>query len=200
MNTQKTLNPKSLLVIFMLTLGSLTLKAQADGLEITLNQKEQALLNALEQKNQAESLIKLLQTLEKLSEYPTEAIDELTGKNPNHQVINRVIKRLKKAKDMSSNNMASLNFDHHKDPNTASENNPLKPVFAVASSDNGITAGKVIFQNSSGTAINALVGKPFTDADKSYELISVTPVAGSEGQFKIRLKTPTSVQQYIWPR
>lgn len=200
MNTQKTLNPKNLLVIFMLTMGSLTLKAQADGLEITLNEKEQALLNSLEQKNQAESLIKLLQTLEKLSEYPTEAIDELTGKNPNHQVINRVIKRLKQAKDMSNNSMVPLNFDSQKDPNNGSENNPLKPVFAVAASDNGITVGKVIFQNNSGTAINALVGKPFIYADKSYELISVTPVEGNKGQFNIRLKTPTSMQQYIWPR
>ena len=198
MNSQKTLHP--LLIIILLSISLLSLNTQADGLEIKLNEKEQALLNSFEQKNQAESLIKLLQTLEKLSEYPTEAIDELTGKNPNHQVINRVIKRLKQAKDMSNNNMAPLNFDSHKDPNNGSENNPLKPVFAVASSDNGITVGKVIFQNNSGTAVNALVGKPFTHDDKNYELVSVTPVEGSKGQFDIRLKTPTSIQQYIWPR
>ena len=34
----------------------------------------------------------------------------------------------------------------------------------------------------------------------NYELLSVTPIADSEGQFSILLKTPTSTQKYIWPR
>ena len=103
MNNQILLIRKNLLVIVFISTFSISPMAEENGLEIILNEKEQAILNSFEQKNQAESLIKLLQTLEKLSEYPTEAIDELTGKNPNHQVINRVVKRLKQSKNQSNN-------------------------------------------------------------------------------------------------
>jgi hypothetical protein len=90
MNNPNILNPKILIVILAMVISSEALKSEPIGLELTLSKKEQSLLDSFEQKNQADSLIKLLETLEKLSDYPTEAIDELTGKNPNHQVINRV--------------------------------------------------------------------------------------------------------------
>lgn len=202
MKNQNLLSPKTLILVIMLSISLQAIKIQADGLEITLNEKEQALLNSLEQKNQADSLIKLLETLEKLSEYPTEAIDELTGKNPNNQVINRVIKRLKQAKEKSANNLTPLNFDSHK--NTADGKNPknsqLIPVFAAVSSDNGITTGKVIFKNNAGTAISAQVGEAFIYMGEQYKLLSVSPIADVQGQFKISLKTPLSTQLFIWPR
>jgi hypothetical protein len=202
MKNQNLLSPKTLILVIMLSISLQTIKVQADGLEITLNEKEQALLNSLEQKNQADSLIKLLETLEKLSEYPTEAIDELTGKNPNNKVINRVIKRLKQAKEKSANNMVPLNFDSHK--NAADGKNPknsqLIPVFAAVSSDNGITTGKVIFKNNAGTAISAQVGEAFIYMGEQYKLLSVSPIADVQGQFKISLKTPLSTQLFIWPR
>lgn len=202
MNSQNLLSPKTLAIIFILSICLQATKAQADGLEITLNEKEQALLNSLEQKNQANSLIKLLETLEKLSEYPTEAIDELTGKNPNHQVINRVVKRLKQAKEKSANNMTPLNFDSHKDVTDGEnpKNSQLIPVFVAVSSDNGITTGKVIFKNNAGTAISAQVGEAFIYMGEQYKLLSVSPIADVQGQFKISLKTPLSTQLFIWPR
>ncbi|MDG1694564.1 MAG: hypothetical protein P8I13_06900 [Porticoccaceae bacterium] len=202
MNNQNLLSPQTLVIIFILSICLQATKAQADGLEITLNEKEQALLNSLEQKNQADSLIKLLETLEKLSDYPTEAIDELTGKNPNHQVINRVVKRLKKAKEKSVNGLAPLNFDSHKDATDGDtpKNSPLIPVFASASSDNGITTGKVIFKNNAGTAISSHVGEAFIYMGEQYKLLSVSPITDTQGQFNISLKTPTSTQIYIWPR
>ena len=197
MNNQKYQNPKNWFFILLLSCFSSISIAQENGLELILNEKEQSLLNSFEQKNQADSLIKLLETLEKLSEYPIEAIDELTGKNPNHQVINRVIKRLKQAQ--SNSNLEALNFDSAKDSET-NTNHRLIPVFAAASSDNGITAGRVIFQNPKGIAISATEGQPFIYGDGEYELLSITPKTGTQGQFNIRLKTPTSTQQYIWPR
>ena len=187
----------------MICCSSQVLVAEPNGLELTLSKKEQSLLDSFEQKNQADSLIKLLETLEKLSDYPTEAIDELTGKNPNHQVINRVVKRLKQAKNKSTNSLESLNFDSQKNSLSDADKATQKlliPVLATASSDNGITAGKVIFKNTDGVSIPAYEKQPFVYNGNNYELLSVTPIADSEGQFSILLKTPTSTQQYIWPR
>jgi hypothetical protein len=153
MNNPSVTNLKTLIVLFIITLNSQTVKAEPNGLELTLSKKEQSLLDSLEQKSQADSLIKLLETLEKLSDYPTEAIDELTGKNPNHQVINRVVKRLKQAKDKSTNSLEPLNFDSQKNSLTDADKakqSLLIPVLATASSDNGITTGKVIFKNTEG--------------------------------------------------
>ena len=203
MNNPNILNPKILIVILTMVISSEALKAEPNGLELTLSKKEQSLLDSFEQKNQADSLIKLLETLEKLSDYPTEAIDELTGKNPNHQVINRVVKRLKQAKDKSTNSLEPLNFDSQK--NSLSDADRAKqslliPVLATVSSDNGITAGKVIFKNTEGVSIPAYEKQPFVYNGNNYELLSVTPIADSEGQFSILLKTPTSTQKYIWPR
>lgn len=203
MNNPIILNLKTLIVIFLITFSSQALKAEPNGLELTLNKKEQSLLDSFEQKNQADSLIKLLETLEKLSDYPTEAIDELTGKNPNHQVINRVVKRLKQAKEKSTNSLESPNFDSQKNSLTDTDKNQqrlLIPVLATASSDNGISTGKVIFKNTEGVSVPAYEKQPFFYNGKNYELLSVSPIAGSEGQFSILLKTPTSTQQYIWPR
>lgn len=203
MNNPNILNPKTLIMIIIIALSSQTLKAEPNGLELTLNKKEQSLLDSFEQKNQADSLIELLETLEKLSDYPTEAIDELTGKNPNHQVINRVIKRLKQAKEKSTNSLEPLNFDSQKDSMTDADKANLSlliPVLATASSDNGITAGKVIFKNTAGASIPAYEKQPFTYDGNNYELLSVSPIDGSKGQFSILLKTPTSTQEYIWPR
>ena len=188
------------IVIFF---SSQVLLAEPNGLELTLSKKEQSLLDSFEQKNQADSLIKLLETLEKLSDYPTEAIDELTGKNPNHQVINRVVKRLKQAKDKSTNSLEPLNFDSQKNSLTdagKAKQSQLIPVLATAPSDNGISAGKVIFKNTEGVSIPAYEKQPFVYNGNNYELLSVTPIADSEGQFSIMLKTPTSTQKYIWPR
>jgi hypothetical protein len=203
MNNPNILNPKKLLVIIVIFFSSQVLIAEPNGLELTLSKKEQSLLDSFEQKNQADSLIKLLETLEKLSDYPTEAIDELTGKNPNHQVINRVVKRLKQAKDKSTNSLEPLNFDSQKNSLTdagKAKQSQLIPVLATASSDNGISAGKVIFKNTEGVSIPAYEKQPFVYNGNNYELLSVTPIADSEGQFSILLKTPTSTQQYIWPR
>jgi hypothetical protein len=203
MNNPNILNPKILIVILAMVISSEALKAEPNGLELTLSKKEQSLLDSFEQKNQADSLIKLLETLEKLSDYPTEAIDELTGKNPNHQVINRVVKRLKQAKDKSTNSLEPLNFDSQKNSLSDADKATQKlliPVLATASSDNGITAGKVIFKNTDGVSIPAYEKQPFVYNGNNYELLSVTPIADSEGQFSILLKTPTSTQQYIWPR
>ena len=203
MNNQILSIRKKLLVIVFISAFSISPMAEDNGVEIILNEKEQAILNSFEQKNQAESLIKLLQTLEKLSEYPTEAIDELIGKNPNHQVINRVVKRLKQSRELSNNSIDPLTFDSHKDNISDSGNSKkiqLTPVFAVVSSDNGITAGKVIFQHSSGTHIHAFEGRPFMVDGQQYQLLRVSAKKDSSGQFNISLKTPTSTQQYIWPR
>jgi hypothetical protein len=203
MNNQILSIQKNLLIIIFFSTFSIILMADNSGLEITLNEKEQAILNSFEQKNQAESLIKLLQTLEKLSEYPTEAIDELIGKNPNHQVINRVVKRLKQSRELSNNSIDPLTFDSHKDNISDSGNSKkiqLTPVFAVASSDNGITTGKVIFQHSSGTHIHAFEGRPFIVDGGQYQLHRVSAKKDAKGQFNISLKTPTSIRHYIWPR
>ena len=203
MNNLNILNPKKLLAIIVICCSSQVLVAEPNGLELTLSKKEQSLLDSFEQKNQADSLIKLLETLEKLSDYPTEAIDELTGKNPNHQVINRVVKRLKQAKDKSTNSLEPLNFDSQKNSLTdagKAKQSQLIPVLATASSDNGISAGKVIFKNTEGVSIPAYEKQPFVYNGNNYELLSVTPIADSEGQFSIMLKTPTSTQKYIWPR
>ena len=203
MNNPSVPNPKTLMVVFIIALSSQTLKAEPNGLELTLNKKEQSLLDSFEQKSQADSLIKLLETLEKLSDYPTEAIDELTGKNPNHQVINRVVKRLKNAKEKSTNSLEPLNFDSQKNSLTDADKNQqslLIPVLATASSDNGISAGKVIFKNTEGISIPAYENRPFVYNGNNYELMSVSPIAGKEGQFSILLKTPISTQKYIWPR
>lgn len=203
MNNPNTLNPKILILILVMVISSEAVKAEPNGLELTLSKKEQSLLDSFEQKNQADSLIKLLETLEKLSDYPTEAIDELTGKNPNHQVINRVVKRLKQAKEKSTNSLEPLNFDSQKNSITDADKakqSLLIPVLATASSDNGITAGKVIFKNADGVSIPAYEKQPFVYNGNNYELHSVTPIADSEGQFSILLKTPTSTQEYIWPR
>ena len=203
MKNSNILNPKTLIVMLLMAISSETLKAESSGLELTLSKKEQSLLDSFEQKNQAESLIKLLETLEKLSEYPTEAIDELTGKNPNHQVINRVIKRLKQAKDKSTSSLEPLNFDSQKNSLTDADKakqSLLIPVLVTASSNNGITAGKVIFKNTEGVSIPAYEKQPFIYNGNNYELLSVSPIAGSKNQFRILLKTPTSTQQYIWPR
>lgn len=203
MNNLHILDPKILIAIIVIAISSQTLNAESNGLELSLTEKEQSLLDSFEQKNQAESLIKLLETLEKLSDYPTEAIDELTGKNPNHQIINRVIKRLKQAKDKSTNSLEPLNFESQKDSLTDADKakqNLLIPVLATASSDNGITAGKVIFKNSEGVSIPAYEKQPFAYNGNNFELLSITPITGSKGKFKIRLKTPTSIQEYIWPR
>jgi len=203
MNNPSVTNLKTLIVLFIITLNSQTVKAEPNGLELTLSKKEQSLIDSFEQKSQADSLIKLLETLEKLSDYPTEAIDELTGKNPNHQVINRVVKRLKQAKDKSTNSLEPLNFDSQKNSLTDADKakqSLLIPVLATASSDNGITTGKVIFKNTEGISIPAYENQPFVYNGNNYELLSVSPIAGSEGQFSILLKTPTSTQKYIWPR
>ena len=203
MNNQILSIQKNLLIIIFFSTFSIILMADNSGLEITLNEKEQAILNSFEQKNQAESLIKLLQTLEKLSEYPTEAIDELIGKNPNHQVINRVVKRLKQSRELSNNSIDPLTFDSHKDNISDSGNSKkiqLTPVFAVASSDNGITTGKVIFQHSSGTHIHAFEGRPFIVDGGQYQLHRVSAKKDAKGQFNISLKTPTTIRHYIWPR
>ncbi|MDG2018022.1 MAG: hypothetical protein P8J25_01080 [Porticoccaceae bacterium] len=203
MNSQKYLIRNNLVVILLLSTFSHTPMAQDNGLEVTLNAKEQALLNSYEQKKQAESLIKLMDSLQKLSGYPTEAINELTSNDPNHQLIHRVVKHLKQAKDKSINTMEPLNFGSQANNKTDSDNHrnsQLIPVFATASSDNGITAGKVIFKNTAGVSIPALEGQPFIYNGKPYKLLSVSPVAGNKGQFSIQLKTPTSTQQYIWPR
>lgn len=203
MNNLNILNPKKLLIIFAICFSSQILLAEPNGLELTLSKKEQSLLDSFEQKNQADSLIKLLETLEKLSDYPTEAIDELTGKNPNHQVINRVVKRLKQAKNKSTNSLEPLNFDSQKNSLSDADKATQKlliPVLATASSNNGITAGKVIFKNTDGVSIPAYEKQPFVYNGNNYELLSVTPIADSEGQFSILLKTPTSNQKYIWPR
>ena len=203
MNNQILSIRKKLLVIVFISAFSISPMAEDNGLEIILNEKEQAILNSFEQKNQAESLIKLLQTLEKLSEYPTEAIDELIGKNPNHQVINRVVKRLKQSKGLSNNSIDPLTFDSHKDNISDSGNSKkiqLTPVFAVASSDNGITTGKVIFQHSSGTHIHAFEGRPFIVDGGQYQLHRVSAKKDAKGQFNISLKTPTTIRHYIWPR
>jgi len=200
MNIKKFIKKRSLILFSLVTFCAINTKIQANGLDITLTEKEQTLLNSFEQKNQAESLIKLLETLEKLSEYPTEAIDELTGKNPNHQVINRVVKRLKHAKEKSKNTTSLFDLDNLQDSSNNSNDSQLIPIFVVASSDNGITAGKVIFQNNSGAIISAFEGQPFIYAEKSYELLSVSQIVGSAGQFTILLKTPTSTEKYIWPR
>lgn len=79
---------------------------QADGLDITLNEKEQALLNSVEQKQQAESLINLMNTIERLTNYPEDAIDELTGDGPNHQILKRVIRSLKDANEKKATQSA----------------------------------------------------------------------------------------------
>ncbi len=114
-----------------------------------------------------------------------------------------MVKRLKQAKEKSTNSLEPLNFDTQKDSLTnagKSEQSLLIPVLATASSDNGITAGKVIFKNTEGVSIQAYEKKPFTYEGNNYELLSVSPIAGSEGQFSIQLKTPISTQHYIWPR
>jgi hypothetical protein len=203
MNNPSVTNLKTLIVLFIITLNSQTVKAEPNGLELSLSKKEQSLLDSLEQKSQADSLIKLLETLEKLSDYPTEAIDELTGKNPNHQVINRVVKRLKQAKDKSTNSLEPLNFDSQKNSLTDADKakqSLLIPVLATASSDNGITTGKVIFKNTEGVSVAAYEKQPFSYNGNNYELLSVSSIAGSEGQFSILLKTPSSTHEYIWPR
>ena len=90
--------------LFLITFSlSMAVKVQADGLNITLNEKEQALLNSVQQKQQAESLINLMNTIERLANYPEDAIDELTGDGPNHQILKRVIRSLKEAKEQKAN-------------------------------------------------------------------------------------------------
>ena len=114
-----------------------------------------------------------------------------------------MVKRLKQAKDKSTNRLEPLNFDSQKNSLTdagKAKQSQLIPVLATASSDNGISAGKVIFKNTKGVSIPAFEKQPFVYNGNNYELLSVTPIPDSEGQFSIMLKTPTTTQQYIWPR
>jgi hypothetical protein len=73
------------------------------GLDILLNEKEQSLFNAMEQRHQAESLINLMNTFKRLADYPEEAINQLLGDGPNQQVLKGVIRSLKAEEQAKKN-------------------------------------------------------------------------------------------------
>lgn len=196
------------------------------GLNILLNEKEQTLLNTMEQKHQAESLINLMNTVEKLANYPEGAIGELLGDSPNQQVLKRIIRSLK-TEDIETREAASKQSQQQNNllsaPPTNQIKNPLAtqqpamtdsqlketkptiekliPVFAVAQNSHGITEGKVIFQSTvNHTMISVSEGDSFSHQGHKYQLLSVRPQPSQNGRFTISLKTPSTTKHHNWPR
>lgn len=181
------------------------------GLKILLNAKEQTLLNTMEQKHQAQSLINLMDTVKKLTTYPQDIINQLLGDSPNQQVLKQIIRSLKveeeKYRAQEEQYRTSDTVPHAQTQQrprlkaTKPAIQQLTPVFAVVKSNNGITEGRVIFRTSiKGTIISVSEGDLFTHQSQEYQLLSVKQQPSQNGRFAISLKTPSKTSHYNWPR
>lgn len=198
-------------------ISAFSIELEASELNTALTDREQQLLNSAEQKRQATELIEMMQALEKLIDYPDGAIDELTGNGPSQQSLKRAIRALKKARhekeqlaEFEKNKQSQFTQQsscNHTAQGTvkAIHSQSLKPILAIADQSNRNIKGKVIFQSTTGEAISVYEGQSFNYNGGAYQLISVEPAGqhistdSKSGAFKISLKTPDSLKQYLWP-
>jgi len=205
----------------------LVTEALTSELDVVLEEKEQQLVTAAEQQRQAQNMIDMMETLEKLIDYPDAAIEELTSNSASHQSLKRVIRALKddrqkkleeakekklqedmaKKRQEANRNKQPVSTlpvkaaDFKKDPRTVQ----FKPIFARAEGTDGSAQNKVIFHSEKSGAISVYEGQSFKYDGESYQLISVQPTKNSgnsefkSSEFKISLKTPNEIKQYLWP-
>jgi cell wall-associated NlpC family hydrolase len=206
---------------------SLVTEALASELDIVLTEKEQQLVTIAEQQRQAQNMIDMIEALEKLIDYPDAAIEELTSNSASHQSLKRVIRALKddKQKKLEEAKEKKLQEDMAKKRKEANSNNQpvstpsvkagdfkkdvrtvqLKPIFARAERTNSSAQNKVIFHSDKAGAISVYEGQSFKYDGKSYQLLGVEPTKNSgnsefkSSEFKISLKTPDEIKQYVWP-
>lgn len=204
-------------VLLTVFVSVFSIELEASELNTALTDREQQLLNSAEQKRQAAELIEMMQTLEKLIDYPDGAIDELTGDGASHQSLKRAIRALKKARhekeqlaefeknqQSQSSQQSSCNHTAQRTAK-AVHSQSLKPILAIADQSNRNIKGKVIFQSAIGEAISVYEGQSFKYNGGTYQLISVEPTEhhfsnnSKSEAFRISLKTPVSLKHYLWP-
>lgn len=201
-------------ILLTIFLSVLSLELEASELNAALMDREQQLLNSAEQKRQAVELIEMMQTLEKLIDYPDEAINELTGNSASHESLKRAIRALKKAKEnqdeqaelkktqQSQTGHSKRNFNHTM---SADDSKLFKPILAIAEPNNGSIQSKVIFQPPHGESFSVYKGQSFSYRGVAYKLVSVSPINDGNSSdsgnraFKITLKTPSALKHYYWP-
>ena len=183
----------------------------ASDLDIVLSEKEQQLVTNAEQQRQAENMIDMMKTLEKLTDYPDAAIEELTDNSASHQSLKKVIRALKDAKQKSTQEVNCNEKPLYKpsfNEAVAKKNVKtvqLKPIFARAEHTADGARNKVIFHSDNTGTITVYEGQSFKFEGKSYQLLSVQPTRNSgssefkSSEFKISLKTPDAIKQYFWP-
>lgn len=222
MRLTKSVNYPAILACLLLTTEAFT-----SELDIVLEEKEQQLVTTAEQQHQAQNIIDMMKTLEKLIDYPDAAIEELTGNSASHQSLKRVIRALKDAKqkkleDTMEKKLENAMEQKLKEANCNNNSIPtasldaasskrdvravqLKPIFAIAEQTNNGAQNKVIFHSDKAGAISVYEGQSFKYDGKPYQLLSVRAMKSSGNSdfkssgFSISLKTPDKVEQYYWP-
>lgn len=205
----------------------LVTEALASELDIVLAEKEQQLVTTAEQQHQAQNIIDMMKTLEKLIDYPDAAIEELTSNSASHQSLKRVIRALKddRQRKLEEAKEKKLQEDMAKRREEASRNNQpvstlsvkaadvkkdvrtvqLKPIFARAEQTNNGAQNKVVFHSDKAGVISVYEGQSFKYDGISYQLLSVRATKNSgnsefkNSEFMISLKTPNEIKEYLWP-
>lgn len=190
------------------------LELEASELNTELTEREQQLLNRAEQKRQALELINMMQTLEKLIDYPDEVINELTGNTASQESLKRAIRALKKAREDEKKQLESAKAQQsqvgHPNQNPLqiskqTDSQVLKPILAISEQINGSVASQVIFKTPIGESISLHEGQSFSYNGESFKLLSVKPTSRNDSTnsktsvFKISLKTSNRIDHYFWP-
>ena len=199
-------------VLFAVLVSVVPLELEASELNAELTEREQQLLNRAEQKRQALELINMMQTLEKLIDYPDEVINELTGNTASHESLKRAIRALKTAREDEKKQLESdkaqqsqVEQHNHSQISKQTDSQVLRPILAIFEQRNESVASQVIFKTPIGESISLYEGQSFSYNGDSYQLLSVKPTSRNDSSnsktsvFKISLKTSNRIDHYYWP-
>lgn len=199
-------------VLVAVLVSVVPLELEASELNAELTEREQQLLNRAEQKRQALELINMIQTLEKLIDYPDEVINELTGNTASHESLKRAIRALKTAREDEKKQLESgraqqsqVEQHNHSQISKQTDSQVLRPILAIFEQKNESVASQVIFKTPIGESISLYEGQSFSYNGDFYQLLSVKPTSRNDSSnsktsvFKISLKTSNRIDHYYWP-
>lgn len=199
-------------ILLAVLVSVVPLELEASELNAELTEREQQLLNRAEQKRQALELINMMQTLEKLIDYPDEVINELTGNTASHESLRRAIRALKTAredekKQLESDKAQQSQQQHHNHSQISkrTDSQVLRPILAIFEQKNESVGSQVIFKTPIGESISLYEGQSFSYNGEFYQLLSVKPTSRNDSSnsktsvFKISLKTSNRIDHYYWP-
>lgn len=199
-------------VLVAVLVSVVPLELEASELNAELTEREQQLLNRAEQKRQALELINMIQTLEKLIDYPDEVINELTGNTASHESLKRAIRALKTAREDEKKQLESgraqqsqVEQHNHSQISKQTDSQVLRPILAIFEQKNESVASQVIFKTPIGESISLYEGQSFSYNGDLYQLLSVKPTSRNDSSnsktsvFKISLKTSNRIDHYYWP-